>query len=188
MPDYRRLYVPGGSYFFTVVTQGRRPLFQGLMAQRLLGHAIRNCQNEWPFEVSAIVLLPDHLHTIWNLPPCDDRYSRRWSRIKRHFTKAWLSVGGREAFVTSDQLRQRRRGVWQPRFWEHTIRDEDDFQAHFDYIHFNPVKHGYARCAKDWPASSFHRWVRAGVYEEGWGCGSHQPFDFTTIEGSIGEP
>lgn len=95
MPDYRRLYVPGGSYFFTVVTQGRRTLFHNVMPQRLLGHAIRDCQNEWPFEVSAIVLLPDHLHAIWNLPQGDDKYSRRWSRIKRNFTKAWLSVGGR---------------------------------------------------------------------------------------------
>jgi putative transposase len=122
-----------------------------------------------PFLINAIVLLPEHLHAIWSLPPGDAKYSKRWGKIKKSFTEAYLAAGGREQPISHGKSRQRRRGVWQPSFWEHMIRDEVDFERHFDYIHYNPVKHGHVACAKDWPYSSFHRWVRESVYDRNWG-------------------
>ena len=188
MPNYRRAYVRGGTFFFTVVTYNRRPIFTNPIAQILLGRAIRKCQREWPFEINAIVLLPDHLHTIWTLPRGDDRYSARWSIIKKGFTSRYRNAGGREASVTRAQYKAGRAGVWQPRFWEHSLEDEDDFEAHFDYIHFNPVRHRYVECPQDWSPSSFHRWVRKGVYDPNWACGNYPAPDFSKLEDSCGEP
>jgi len=169
MSEYRRYFVPGGTYFFTVVTEGRAPLFGQAAARELLGSAFRRCLLRDRFEVIAMVLLPDHLHAVWALPAGDDRYSRRWQWIKREFTRAWLALGGHEQPRSDSRLSQRRRGVWQRRFWEHAVRDESDLEAHFDYIHYNPVKHGLVARPQDWPWSSFHRWVRAGHYPIGWG-------------------
>jgi putative transposase len=135
----------------------------------MLGTAFRQCLADWPFRVNAIVLLPDHLHTIWTLPLGDDRYSGRWSVIKKSFTSQFLAAGGIDWSVSDGKRQEGRRGVWQRRFWEHVIEDEDDFEKHFDYIHYNPVKHQLANCPSDWEPSSFHRWVKQGVYEEGWG-------------------
>src|SRR5262245_33093340 len=118
----------------------------------------------------AIVLLWDHLHCLWSLPPQDQDFSGRWQDIKQRFTAAWLENGGTEATVTSSQARRGHRGVWQRRFWEHLIRNEEDLEAHCDYIHYNPVKHGYVTRPRDWPWSSFHRFVRDGVYPLDWGC------------------
>jgi len=168
--EYRRAFVPGGTFFFTVVTFARQPIFSQPLAVRLLGSVLRRCLSRWPATVNAIVLLPDHCHTIWTLPPGDSEYPKRIGWIKKEFTTRSLSIGGTEGEVSAGKGRQRRRGVWQPRYWEHTIEDDDDFQAHFDYVHWNPVKHGYVRCPREWPHSSFHRWVRHGVYPEHWGC------------------
>jgi putative transposase len=168
MSDYRRYFVEGGTYFFTVVTQGRVPLFDSDVARTLLGSVMRQCLLRYPVEVIAIVLLPDHLHTLWTLPTGDDRYSERWRWIKRQFTRGWLSLGGAEQPCNASRRRERRRGVWQRRFWEHTIRDEADLEGHFDYIHHNPVKHGLVRRVCEWPWSSFHRWVRNGHYSIHW--------------------
>lgn len=188
MPNYRRAYVPGGTIFFTVVTYCRRQIFQDETARQILGDKFRDCQRDWPFEINAIVLLPDHLHAIWTLPPGDSNYSARWSWIKKEFTKSWLAAGGTELWVPQGKRKLHRRGVWQPRFWEHTIEDEDDFEIRFDYIHYNPVKHGYVRCPCDWLRSSFHRWVQVGVYPHNWACGSGPPPVFSAIEGECGEP
>ena len=174
MPNYRRAYVPGGTFFFTLVTCNRHPLFGDEAARKLLGDVLRECQAEWPFEINAIVLLPDHLHAIWTMPRGDTRYSARWSRIKKDFTSRWLKQGGREQVISKSQRDENRRGIWQRRFWEHTLEDEDDFEKHFDYIHFNPVKHGYVRCPHEWEWSSFHRWVKAGVYPWHWACFSEE--------------
>lgn len=187
MPNFRRAYVPGGTYFFTLVTAGRRPIFGDTKSCQLLGSVLRECQADWPFTINAIVLLPDHLHAIWTLPRGDDHYSARWSWIKLQFTKRWLAEGGTERPVSAGQRRQRRRGVWQRGFWEHTVEDEDDFEIRFDYIHYNPVKHGYVRCPGDWKHSSFHRWVRAGVYPKNWACGDQPPPSFKSIEVTSGE-
>ncbi len=184
MPNSRRWHVEGGSYFFTVVTRNRQPVFSQKPAREILGHVLRKCQLQWPVEINAIVLLPDHLHAIWTLPPGDRRYSMRWGWIKKEFTKCWIAVGGAEETVSEGHRLRGDRGVWQSRFWEHTLHDEDDFERHFDYIHFNPVKHGYAASPGEWDASSFQRWVQAGVYEPDWGGGSTIP----ALMDSVGEP
>lgn len=170
MPEYRRAFVPGGTFFFTVVTERRMPLFQKAGARSLLRHAFRDTRTRWPFAIDAIVLLPDHLHTIWTLPSDDADFSIRWSFLKRTFTKSWLAEGGHEQKVSDSRQANRRRGVWQRRFWEHVIRDETDFARHCDYIHYNAVKHGLASCPHAWPHSSFRRFVREGIYDEAWLC------------------
>ena len=174
MPNYRRAKVPGGCYFFTVVTHDRAPILRDKAALNTLGDCFRESQQQTPFDVNAIVVLPDHLHAIWTLPRGDDDYSARWGWIKKEFTKRWLAAGGTERAVSAARHSEGRRGVWQPRFNEHTIEDEDDFERHFDYVHYNPVKHGLVRCPHEWRPTSFHRWVRAGVYDREWGCGASQ--------------
>jgi putative transposase len=182
VPDYRRYFVPGGTYFFTLVTAGRAPLFDSPDARRVLGNLMREKRRHAPFSTVAIVLMPDHLHAIWTLPGDDADYPARWQAIKAGFTSQWLQMGGDEQAVSSGYQRQRRRGVWQPRFMEHTIRDEQDLLHHADYIHYNPVKHGYARRPKDWPWSSFHRYVLSGDYSEDWGSQAQPPPDFGGID------
>jgi putative transposase len=187
MPNYRRAYVPGGSFFFTLVTYERVPVFADDRGRRFLGDLLRAAKVRWPFTINALVLLPEHLHAIWSLPSGDTAYSTRWAWIKKEFTKEWLKLGGAEKSVTAGDRRERRRGVWQGRFWEHTLESEDDFDRHFDYVHYNPVRHNLVRFPRDWPWSSFHRWVRAGVYPEDWAC-SQEVRDFRDIEESVGEP
>ena len=116
----------------------------------------------------GVVLLPDHLHLLWRLPPGDDDYSNRISWIKEDFTHSWLAASGHECAVSPAKKRARRRGVWQVKFWEHIIRDAQDFKQHLDYIHLNPVKHGLVERPKDWPWSTFREWVAAGEYELDW--------------------
>lgn len=189
MPNWRRAFVPGGTFFFTVVTDHRAPILGQPLARKLLGQVIRECQIRWPFEIEAIVLLPDHLQSIWSLPSGDSAYSKRWAWIKAQFTKRWLAAGGVEQQTTLGRVRDGRRGVWQPKFWEHTIEDVENFERCFNYIHDNPVKHGYVRCPRNWAWSSFHRWVRVRVYPSDWACwsGGHPPLSFADIEGSVGD-
>jgi len=170
MPNYRRLFQPGGMFFFTAVTERRCPILLEAPARRSLRAAMSEVQVRHPFEITAIVLLPQHLHCIWKLPEGDSDFSIRWARIKMLFSKLWLASGGSEAAVSQSRRRHRERGVWQKRFWEHTIRDENDPIHHVNYIHYNPVKHGLARCPHAWPHSSFYRWVKEGYYHENWLC------------------
>jgi putative transposase len=157
----RRNFVPGGTYFFTVMLADRRC---ALLTDRIdaLGTAFRQCRARHPFETIAIAVLPQHLHCVWALPDGDADYPTRWSLIKRVFTRKQYHEGPRGA--------RARKTVWQSRFWEHTIRNETDLQRHVDYIHFNPVRHGCARRAVEWPHSSFHRYVRRGWLTEDWAC------------------
>jgi putative transposase len=187
MPNYRRTNAPGGTFFFTVVTHQRRQLFHHEAHQRLLGEVIRECQQGLPFELHAIVLLPDHLHALWSLPPGDTDFSTRWSIIKRGFSKRYLANGGLDSKVSAGKRRERRFGIWQRRFWEHMIGDDADFSTHFDYIHYNPVKHKLVTCPHQWKASSFHRWVREGVYPVDWACGMNGPPHLTETGGDFGE-
>ena len=170
MPDFRRYHVAGGTFFFTVITARRARLFGDEEACRWLGECFREERQARPFRVEAIVLLPDHLHAIWTLPRGDSDYSTRWSAIKSAFTRRWLRAEGAEQAVPRGHRREGRRGVWQARFIEHTIRDEDDFIHHVEYIHYNPVKHGLVRCPRDWSWSSFHRHAKLGFYPIDWGC------------------
>jgi len=187
MADYRRHYVPGGTYFFTVVTKHRASFLCEAHAREILRTKFRECQRRWPFRIEAVVLLPDHLHSIWLLPDGDDGYSQRWGWIKKEFSKAWIASGGCEQTVSLARRHRGDRGVWQPRFWEHQIADEDDCERHFDYIHYNPVKHGLVDCPKDWPFSSFHRWVNRGVYPRNWACGLEEPLGFEDVDQSAME-
>jgi putative transposase len=175
MSHYRRLYVPGGLYFFTLVTYRRRPFLTDDLARFCLRAALNSARKTRPFEIVAIVLLPDHLHTIWKLPEGDADFSLRWKGVKERFTSEFLSGGGAEAPVSASRLRRGERGIWQRRFWEHAIRDELDFENHMNYVHYNPVKHGLAARPWQWTHSSFHRYVRDGIYPADWGCG---PMEF----------
>lgn len=169
MANYRRWRVAGGSYFFTLVAHSRAPIFTDAIARSILGAKLRECGRVWPYQIDAIVLLPEHLHAIWTLPRGDDRYSLRWAWIKKEFTRCWLEAGGQEQPVSQARANRRDRGIWQPRFWEHVIRDDIDFDRHFDYVHYNPIKHGLVSDPADWRESSIHRWIAAKVYEPGWG-------------------
>lgn len=143
---------------------------------------------KWPFRINESVLLPDHLHALWSLPSGDEDYSQRWGWSKKKLTKSWLVLGGREQTRTAGRVRDRRRAVWQPKFWEHTLETEQDFERHFDDVHHNPVKHGLVNCPRDWPWSSFHRWVRAGVSPENWASWEDaSPLDFGDIDKTVGE-
>ena len=123
------------------------------------------------------------------MPPGDADFSKRRGWIKKTFTSAWIGMVHTETRTTDGRRRERRRGVWQPRFWEHAIETDEDFDRHFDYTHYNPAKHGYVTCPADWPASSFHRWVRDGLYPADWACAGRtaQPLLFTDIAASVGE-
>jgi len=171
MVRYTRAFVPGGTFFFTLVTHRRRLIFKDARARDLLHKAIEDVRSRRPFELDAVVLLPDHMHCLWTLPPGDADFSVRWRKIKESFTRAYVEGDASEACVSPGQRRKGLRGVWQQRFWEHTIRDETDFRRHLDYIHYNPVKHGQVSCPHRWPWSSFSRWVDQGVYASDWCCG-----------------
>ena len=168
MPTYVRWREHGATYFFTVVAYRRQRILTKDISRELLRTAIAAVRSRLPFEMPAIVLLPDHLHCIWTLPRNDDDFPERWRQIKGRFTHGYLSAGGREWDVTVQHQRQGRRGVWQPRYWEHRIRDEADYFRHRDYIHLNPVKHGYVDHPGDWQWSSFHRHVEMGWLDPDW--------------------
>ena len=170
MPYYRRLFVPGGTYFFTVVTHSRRPILTTPVGRTCLRQAIDTIRRGQPFEMLAVVLLPDHLHTVWELPPLDDRYPRRWRRIKELFTRSFLAAGGTEEVRSASSLRHRERAVWQRRYWEHLCGDEDDRDRCLDYIHWNPVKHGLVARPADYPWSTFRRYIASGHYDPDWGA------------------
>jgi len=166
MTDYRRLHIPGASWFFTVNLAERRG--NGLLVERIadLRQAFAVVKARHPFRLEAWVVLPDHLHCIWTLPPGDMDFSSRWGLIKAGFSRT-VDQGER---VSASRARRGERGLWQRRFWEHGLRDEQDFLRHVDYIHRNPVKHGWVRQVRDWPHSSFHVYVERGWYEADW-CG-----------------
>ena len=169
MPEYRRVYIKGGTYFFTVVTYNRQPILVAPESRKLLHDAIIKTQERYPFNNMAMCLLPDHLHCVWTLPEGDSDYSIRWSWIKRLFSKAYLVEAGAKSDTGESLARRRENNVWQRRFWAHVITDECDLNRHVDYIHFNPVKHGLVSRVVDWQWSSFHRYVKSDVYSNDWG-------------------
>ena len=162
MSDYRRWLVPGATYFFTVVTYQRRLILGSEEAVRLLSDVMREVRKNLPFHTIAMVVLPDHIHCVWSLPPDDLDFSTRWKKIKREFTVHWVALNERQPLVSSSRRFKGERGVWQRRFWEHLVRDEADLEHCCDYIHYNPVKHGYAASPGDWPWSTFARFCSVG--------------------------
>lgn len=163
---YRRAKTPGATYFFTVVTFRRRKILCETDNRDLLRAAFTKIKSLHPFTIDALVLLPDHLHCIWTLPPGDWDYSMRWNGIKGHVSKHCSDIY--KTRRSASQELKRAQTFWQPRFWEHQIRDEWDYEKHCDYIHWNPVKHGLVARVRDWPHSSFHRFVRLGIYSPDW--------------------
>jgi putative transposase len=169
MPNYRRAITPGGTFFFTVVTYRRRLLFDHAKARHILRETVREVPSNSPFIIDAWVLLPDHLHCIWTLPPDDTDFSLRWNRIKSTFSNRAKPLFHVEQWLNDSQRNHRESTIWQRRFWEHQIRNEEEYRIYMEYIHYNPVKHGWVPQVVDWPFSTFHRSVRAGVYPVGWG-------------------
>ena len=171
MPDYRRNRVPGGTYFFTVNLHDRR---SDLLIRRtdVLRDAVRRTRIRFPFHIDAWAVLPDHMRCMWTLPPEDSNFPVRWQAIKKAFSRAIPATEPKSAVMSA----RGERGVWQRRFWEHTIRDERDYATHMDYTHFNPVKHGLVANPADWPYSSFHRSVAIGLYPADW-AGSDEALD-----------
>jgi putative transposase len=169
MSNYRRACIPGATYFFTVVTHNRKPLFSIDRARRVLHQAIADVRDRHTFEIEAICLLPDHLHTIWKLPVDDSDYPQRWNEIKGFFTKRFRDISSIDGNISISRQSKGERNIWQRRFWEHLIKDESDLRKHMDYLHYNPVKHGLVGRVVDWPWSSFHRYVREGIYPTDWG-------------------
>ena len=169
MVQYRRYYVGGGTYFFTVNLLDRKT---DLLVQHIdtLRASFRRVRSERPFTLDAIVVLPDHLHAVLTLPEGDADFMTRWRLIKYHFSHALPKTED----LNEARAKKGERGIWQRRFWEHLIRDERDFQSHVDYVHFNPLKHGLVHRVCDWPSSSFHRWVTLGVYPANWAGEDHR--------------
>jgi putative transposase len=168
MSRYRRSHTPGATYFFTVVTHRRRPLLVHDRVRGLLREGIVHARATLPFHIDALVLLPDHLHCIWTLPPGDADFGKRWGLIKRYVSRRvppylMLDVGESASIIS-----RRESAFWQRRFWEHQIRDEEDFARHVDYIHANPWKHGLVSRVVEWPYSTFHRFVERGEYVPDW--------------------
>ncbi|NIA20780.1 MAG: transposase [Anaerolineaceae bacterium] len=183
MSNYRRAAVPGGTFFFTAVAFQRRPLLTTSGVRPLLRRAILDTRRERPFRILAQVLLPNHLHTIWELPPGDDDFSTRWRLIKTRVTRSLRGRGIDIPHPNASRRRRHQHGLWQPRFWEHGVRDEDDLERHVDYIHWNPVKHGLVDRVGDWPWSTFHRCVRLGIYPPDWGAFQPQTVTGPDVEG-----
>jgi putative transposase len=168
MSRYRRP-VAGQTFFFTVVSYRRRPILCHEPLRAALRLAIETVRSTRPFHVDGWVLLPDHMHCIWTLPLDDADFSRRWSEIKRFVSSSVGRMFNDQGKLTRSRIKRRESSIWQRRFWEHVIRDERDLGRHLDYIHFNPVKHGYAKRAIDWPFSTFARHVQDGIYPPDWG-------------------
>jgi putative transposase len=175
MSWYRRAKAKGGTFFFTVALADRS---SDLLVQRidLFRRAYASVQTRYPFKTLAICILPEHLHAIWSLPNEDSDFSLRWNLIKSNFSRGLPS-----ARRSSSKALRREKGIWQRRYWEHTIRDDNDLARHVDYIHFNPVKHGLVARVVDWPHSSFHRYVARGTLPADWGG------DLRDIAGKFGE-
>ncbi|MCK4743171.1 MAG: transposase [Sulfuriflexus sp.] len=155
---YRRVFNSGTSYFFTVVTTKRLPLFNNEKAVQLFSDAMRHVMLSHPFTQDAFVIMPDHIHCVWSLPKGDTDYSMRWGLIK-----AWFKEHAKSRGLSEE--------CWESNYWEHCLSDDRDYQSHLEYIHYNPVKHGLSESAGAWPHSSFRQYVALGLYQHNWGSG-----------------
>ena len=163
MVQYRRSQTPGGTYFFTVNLRDRSSRYLITYIDDLR-KAFQDVLQRRPFKTVAIVILPEHIHMVMELPPGDCDYPGRWRDIKSNFTRSLVKKG-----LPFTKNNKGEYSLWQRRYWEHEIRNELDLQRHVDYVHFNPVKHCHVKKVMDWPYSSFHRYVRSGVLVQNWG-------------------
>ncbi|MNE48437.1 Transposase IS200 like protein [compost metagenome] len=177
MSDYRRAQDVGACYFFTLVTHQRQPVLTKPRLREALRLAIVQVRQRYPFNICGWVLLPDHLHCLWQLPAGDADFGLRWSLIKRLTSQALPRAPG---VISLSRCLRRESGLWQRRFWEHHIRNDEDYRRHLDYLHWNPVRHGLVERVADWPWSSYHRLVHEGVYPADWGGAGN-------AEGAFGE-
>lgn len=167
MPDYRRNRIPGGCYFFTVNLLERHGNTLLIDEIHLLRRVVKQAKDRHPFHIDGWVVLPEHMHFMLTLPQGDDNFVKRIRLIKTLFSRRLPET----EYRSSVRQRRRERGIWQRRYWEHTIRNDDDYARHMDYLHYNPVKHGHVSQVKDWPYSSFHSLVKDQVYPADWaGC------------------
>src|SRR5215813_13364433 len=173
MPNYRRAFVAGGCWFFTANLLDRRSHLLTDEADSLRD-AVRWTRQRFPFHIDAMVVLPDHIHTVWTLPPDDADFSLRWRWVKARFSRA---IPKQERLSRVRQARGER-GIWQRRFWEHLIRDDSDYARHVEYCYINPVKHALVSRVRDWPYSSFHRDVQAGLFPEDWAGDVASPAEY----------
>jgi putative transposase len=164
MPNYRRAWHPGGTYFFTVNLLERAGNDLLVRHIDLLRESVRKVRVKYPFVIHAWVVLPEHLHCVIELPVGDSDFALRWRLIRTYFSKSLPKTERQSA----TRLRRGERGIWQRRYWEHLIRDERDFSAHVDYVHINPLKHGLVDRVIDWPFSTFHHLIKEGIYSEDW--------------------
>ena len=179
MSNYRRSKTQGGTWFFTLVSYRRRSIFTHPASIKTLREMIQRVRLAHPFIIDAWVLLPDHMHFIWTLPQGDNDYSKRIGLIKAGFTQHSKNLFHREEWMNDSKRKHRESTIWQRRFWEHEIRNEQDYSRHMDYVHVNPLKHAWVNRVIDWPYSSFHRYVKLGVYPHNWAGGD--------VEGDFGE-
>jgi putative transposase len=168
MSNYRRANTKGGTYFFTVVTYRRQRFLCNETVRTALREGIQATQATHPFTIDGWVLLPDHLHCIWTLPVDDADFGIRWAMIKRYVTKQCNPELKRDDWMKRSKQKRKESTIWQRRFWEHQIRDDRDYENHMDYLHYNPVKHGLVAKVANWQYSTFHRYVRQGVYGMDW--------------------
>jgi putative transposase len=168
MSHYRRANKDGCSHFFTVVSYRRQQILCDAYIRKSLRAAIIASQLKHPFTIDAWILLPDHLHCIWTLPRGDADFSKRWSIIKRSVSLDCAEHYKKDKWVTASKKKHRESTIWQRRFWEHRIRDQNDFNRHIDYIHYNPVKHGLCKRPVEWQYSTLHRYIRDGIYPVEW--------------------
>ena len=166
MSNYRRAYITGGTWFFTVNLLQRKN--NNLLVRHIaeLREVVRNVKQKYPFTIDAWVILPEHMHCVWTLPEGDVDFSTRWRLIKSGFSRRIPKT----EYRSEVRIKANERGIWQRHYWEHLIRDGLDYQRHIDYVHVNPLKHGWVKQVRDWEYSTFHRYVQTGIYPADW-CG-----------------
>ena len=169
MPNYRRSNVAGGTYFITQVTYQREPWLCTKIVRNALREAIKKVQQKYYFLIDAFILLPEHFHCLWTLPPNNSDLSLRLRLIKSYVTKHYKKQLGINSPISQSRQKQGESNLWQRRFWEHLIVDEDDFANHCNYIHYNPVKHNLCSYPQQWEFSTISRFINQGIYPPNWG-------------------
>jgi len=168
MSHYRRANITGSTYFFTVVSYRRQQILCDESIRHALRKAIKDTQHKYPFTIDAWVLMPDHLHCLWTLPEGDADFAKRWNRIKRQVSIDCGREYKKEKWLTASKKKHCESTLWQRRYWENRIRDQNDFNHHMDYIHYNPTKHGLCERPNLWPYSTLHRCMKEGAYPLDW--------------------